>query len=360
MNKYEKELVFELCKFKDQNRDKLRKLIAKGAATPEVLGQLFFNRLAAMAYGVLIENSLTDCVSREFRNSLKNAYLLNKKLNENFYKCLNLLDGLLAPYRGKYALLKGALLCSEYPVGYRTSNDIDILTCPEHISEISESLLAAGFRQGYLKNGVFTPATRKQIITSKMMRGETVPYIKEVNMPFMKYLEIDINHSLSHKNEEGDLVAQFIADAEIIEMDNFNIVTLNRYDFMLHLCQHLYKEATIYPWVRMKRDMSLYKFCDIYFLLSSYSKEDYEKLLDRAHETSMELPCCYAIYITKELFTVESANLADFITHITPACDDILNLVIDVENKKVYQYKNKNMKERFFCKNRTELLTEVN
>ena len=26
-----------------------------------------------------------------------------------------------------------------------------------------------------------------------MMRGETVPYIKEVDLPFMKYLEVDIN-----------------------------------------------------------------------------------------------------------------------------------------------------------------------
>ena len=31
-----------------------------------------------------------------------------------------------------YALLKGAYLCSLYPLGYRTSNDIDVLVLPEN------------------------------------------------------------------------------------------------------------------------------------------------------------------------------------------------------------------------------------
>ena len=37
-------------------------------------------------------------------------------------------------------------------------------------------------------------------------------------------------------------------------------------DFFLHLCAHLYKEATTLPWIEMHRDMTLYKYCDIYII----------------------------------------------------------------------------------------------
>jgi len=53
MKEQEKELFFELCKFKTVDVDRLTELL-KGDATSNVLGQLFFNRMAAVAYGVSI------------------------------------------------------------------------------------------------------------------------------------------------------------------------------------------------------------------------------------------------------------------------------------------------------------------
>ena len=96
-------------------------------------------------------------------------------------------------------MLKGAVLCGKYPNGCRTSNDIDLLLLPEHITELGDVLEAAGFRQGELKSGAFVPATRREIIASRMMRGETVPYILELRLPMMQYLEVDLNFSLTTK-----------------------------------------------------------------------------------------------------------------------------------------------------------------
>ena len=80
-------------------------------------------------------------------------------------------------------MLKGAVLCKKYPKGYRTSNDIDLLVCPERVTQIGKALIKEGFRQGDIRNGTFIPASRKEIIESRMTRGETIPYIKEVNLP---------------------------------------------------------------------------------------------------------------------------------------------------------------------------------
>ena len=49
-------------------------------------------------------------------------------------------------------------------------------------------------------------------------------------------------------------------------MPGCGLYTLSLPDFILHLCAHLYKEATVMAWVEMGRDQSLYKYADLYLL----------------------------------------------------------------------------------------------
>jgi hypothetical protein len=196
MKEKEKQLFKAICDIKSDEFDEA--LI--DAATPCVLGYLFFNRMPAVAYGNLKRHGMLGKVNREFRNSLNVAYEKNIEKNKTFTFCVQQLTEILNEYKGEYAMLKGAYLCGYYPEGYRTSNDIDLLVLPENVTDIGEALLKAGFKQGNIRNGIFVEATRKEIIESKMLRGETVPYIKEISLPIMKYLEVDINFSLDYKN----------------------------------------------------------------------------------------------------------------------------------------------------------------
>ena len=91
MNQKEKELFLELCAFRTPNAKKIERLLKSDAATSEVLAMLFANRIAGVAYHVLKETALLDLVDREFRNSLRNASLLNEKINEAFLGCLKFL-----------------------------------------------------------------------------------------------------------------------------------------------------------------------------------------------------------------------------------------------------------------------------
>ena len=184
MQQKEKLLFKRLCSFKENTFDET----LLEAATPAVLGQLFFNRMHAVAYGTLKEFGLLGKVNREFRNSLKLAYDHNVIKNQSFFQCVEYVMQTLSGCQCEYAMLKGAYLCRLYPEGFRTSNDIDLLVHPKSVSNIGEALLKAGFAQGNIRNGKFEPATRREIIESKMTRGETVPYIKEINLPGMKFL----------------------------------------------------------------------------------------------------------------------------------------------------------------------------
>lgn len=80
MNQKERELFRSLCCFRSEESDSG----LTEAATPEVLGQLFFNRMAGVAYGTLENRGLTGSVNREFRNSLRDANIQNTVKNRSF------------------------------------------------------------------------------------------------------------------------------------------------------------------------------------------------------------------------------------------------------------------------------------
>ncbi len=356
MNKNEKELFLNLCSFLDPDKDKIKSLIEKGAATPELLGHLFANRMAGVAYGVLERTELLSNVDREFRNSLKGAWMLNEKLNADFLGCLNYLTTQLDACGVPYALLKGAYLCGKYPIGYRTSNDIDVLICPEDVGKVSTKLKLAGFKQGYLKNGKFVEATRQQIIESKMTRGETVPFIKEIKLTYIKYLEVDLNFSLDYKNSDTDSVRKMLERTQTVTVRNAKVRTLCPEDFFLHLCAHLYKEATTVPWIRMKRDMTFYKYSDIYMLINEMNDEAQDKLILAAQESGLEKELAYCLNSINNFFKLPDEDL---MRYIKERCNDDLNDVIAPTEKKVYRYNEKDVVKRFFAKDRMKLLSEA-
>ena len=355
MNQKEKNLFLELCAFRNSRSKRLERLIRNGAATSGVLGMLFANRMAGVAYYVLKQTRLLDMVDREFRNSIRNASVYNQETNKDFLYCVKQLSATLEACGVPYALLKGAYLCHWYPQGCRTSNDIDILVAPEDVGSISAALKRAGFEQGYLKNGVFVPATRQQIIESKMTRGETVPFIRKINLPHLDYLEVDLNFSLDYKNSNDTTLKKMLCRAQITTVDSERIRILDPLDFILHLCEHLYKEATTIPWVRMKRDMTFYKYTDIYGLLTDLDKRGLSELKKRAEENGMKTELFYCLQCI-QVFFKKSFPIS---IELTEDERGTLDRVISPAEKKIYHYTESDILKRFFAYDRMKLLEVV-
>ncbi len=354
MNETEKRIFKELCKFKNST---LNEGMLK-AVTPAVLGQLFLNRMQGVAYDILSQKRLLGKVTREFRNSLFAAYEQNSAKNRTFYQCVSMLSEILKKAPCKVAMLKGAVLCAYYPEGYRTSNDIDLLVCPEDVTAVGMLLHEAGFEQGNVKNGEFIPATRREIVASKMMRGETVPYVKEVSLPYMRYLEVDINFSLDYKNGDTDVLRSFLDRATPVVMNGLEIPSLSKEDFFLHLCAHLHKEATTLPWIEMHRDMTLYKYCDIYLLLSEMSDEEVKTLFLRAYALGLEKICSYAILETASLFDLDIPTIMELASNALTTDPHFRLRVTDPAGKRTLLYSTADTVERFFLSERILDLTE--
>lgn len=340
MYEIENKLILELCKFLDPDREKIAAYMKESLHWPYILGQLLFHRVGGAAYYTLLSCDLLAGVHRECRLPLQMLFDGNRVKGESMQAALELL-GKALPTDIPYALLKGAYLTGLYPAGLRTSNDIDILLSGEHLSVLEGALLQAGFLQGNIRSGAFIPADRKEIVMSRMTRGETVPFIRTVHLPQMEYLEIDLNFSLDYQPvSSADTVSAFLSRAQpLIQAGGACLYTLEPADFLIHLCCHLYKEATVYAWVAMERDTSLYKFLDLYLLLHTWTDPNWNRALESLiHRYGLEQECYYALLRTKELFHIEKPYLDALLVGLCPKDTAYLQQIIHPGEGRTYYY----------------------
>lgn len=297
--KLENKIILEIIRDGENNDSLLAKHLNCRFGKEEVLGTLFLNRIAGYAYYKLKQFNANESLGRDFMNSL-NAYVqygisANKKYKKNLRLLSEALQGIHCPY----AILKGGILYDRFPPGVRVSNDIDVLVSEEDIDVFSSALESKGFSQGYLKNGVFEEASRAEIIYSKMNKGETVPFVKRLSSQKNDYLEIDLNFSLDSTPQSAQTAKRMLSDTA--KMEN-GLLTLSPADFFIHLCAHLYKEATSIFWVSKGRDLGLYKFLDICYILKKISFKEKENIINRVQELKTEHAFSYAVQCTNIIF----------------------------------------------------------
>lgn len=354
----EREFILECCKLDYADKDTLVACMQHALDYPYILGHLLYNRAGGIAYVTLKANNLLGRVNREFRNTLRSIYESGLIKTESFIRALQDLTRLCGRLSVPYALLKGAYLVGLYPKGTRTSQDVDILIESKDITVLSRILKAEGFIQGNVRNDVFVPADRAEIISSRMTRGETVPYVKRIDYPNMKYLEIDVNFSLGFKPGMDEAVVRDFLSGTCPLIEG-SIETLNAVDFFIHLCAHLYKEAAVMNWVELGRDISLYKFSDIYLFLHLFMDEAFsEALLHRIRAIGLEKECYYAMFYTKLLFSVDNPCLDALLKGIMPVNLFFLNRITDPQTNKMFAF-NMDYKNWVFCSDRRGRLYEV-
>lgn len=260
-----------------------------------------------------------------------------------------------------YALLKGAYLTTKvYEEGCRTSNDLDILIEEENVSTLQDILKADGFIQGYyMKNeDRIVPATRRDIILSKMNYGETVPFAKFIDG---NLFYVDINFSVDFKPEkEKKTVSELLSNIEKVEYGDTYYYTLDKYAFFIHLCCHLYKEATTMEWVKEGRDLQLYKFSDINVYLHDRKRAYFDKLFLNIEKMQLVKECYYTIANTLIIYPGLKANkdLIDFVEKLRPSACGFMKEIVDPREKKLYRYEIP-FEEWFEAKKKEKFLVEV-
>ena len=338
-----KEQMFHNSKLKDYNK---------------LLGDILMNRVTGIVYDNIKYNNEYPS---EFKRALKILTQYNVKAAETYYSQVKYISNILKDVKFKYALLKGAFLITQlYVKGRRTANDIDILISHKDIDECQKVLQDNGFVQGwYQKPFGIISAPRKEIIKSRINNGETIPFVKLYNG---KVITLDLNFSVNYKPEpENEIVSKFLSKVCYTYIGETKFLTLDKVDFLIHLCCHLYKEATTYNWVLNHDDMKLYKFCDINLFLNKYLNEEFmKKLLKRITELELQNECYYAFENTSIIYPslFENKFFYNLKESIKPNNTDFMKQIIWPAKKKIYRY-DLTFEEWFMCDNKINNLIEV-
>ena len=215
-----------------------------------------------------------------------------------------------------------------YGEGERISNDIDLLVEQKEISAISEVLKNMGFVQGYydFRESKIVSLSRAEILSRRMNRGETAPFVLETHNLCVPFIEVDINFSLDYlPNSYVDMLHTILKDA-IGYAGNITggIRSLCVDDFFLHLIMHQYKESILYSMVQRNKDMELYKLLDIYlFIKKGYI--ELSGLYNKVKKYGLEQTIYSVMSSISELFT--DFHFSDYapMFQLTGASDEVLD-----------------------------------
>ena len=105
----------------------------------------------------------------------------------------------------------------------------------------------------------------------------------------------------------------------------------------------------------MKRDMTFYKYCDIYMLICEMDDNYQVELITSAQQEGLETELLYCLSSINAFFDMPDGKLK---TYAMERYNDALNNVTAPAEKKLYHYTERNVAKRFFAKNRLNLLEE--
>lgn len=275
--------------------------------------------------GLVINHRVTGVICERIQNlervpiSVKRSlqFMLYSQIQRNFChkKEITKVYDELEKGQINYAFLKGAVLnFIYYGEGERISNDSDILVDLDDLSKVIKICEKMGYVQGHIEGEKIIPVTKKEIMFAQLNTYETVPMIKKTGNPYLPFHEFDINFRLGN-DDKGEMSKVMLKDTEIVGNSAFELRTMSLERFLIYLCIHLYREATMVYKIVRGDDLVLYKFMDIhYFIISNLQKLSWEKLLKEAETLDRQKDVYYTLYFTEELYpgTVGSDILKSF------------------------------------------------
>lgn len=322
-----------------------------------LFGKLILHRVENIAYIRLKQNNGNMGLYKPYFEILYKQGLERVNLYE---KNLTHVCKVMEKAKFKFAFLKGAFLIPfVYEKGYRYSNDIDILIDEKDIDECQKTLTSNGFVQGRVIDGVLYPATRKEVVLSRMNYGETIPFCKFYEG---SYIFVDINFSLDYKPvSEGKIIQDMLDSVIELQWNECSIKTLDISNFVIHLCMHLYKEATTFDWVKRRKDLNLYKFNDLNIVFHEcVSENTYRKIEELVIYYGVQKECYYALFYASKIYRTLSTNerYDNLLSKIKPDDVTYLRHIVDPENKKTFAY-NMGFEEWFACEDRMKQLVNI-
>lgn len=260
----------------------------------------------------LINLDIDSKISSPNKIFLKSFYLSTKNRNEIMFDELRKVLTEFHRRNIKAIPLKGAILAPNLykDLGLRILNDIDFLISLDSRNAASSSLKDLGYNIG-LYNWVskeVNQISREEELMWKMHVGNLYPHTLALTNEYCDFVSIDFSYDVDLKK---DYMAanKLLNSSEISYIYGAEAYLLSKIDFLIHLCIHLYKEATNVQWVIYHADLNLIKFCDVREYTKTIMGEiDSNLFYKRVKELKAEESVFYTYYYIDYLFTEDFSS----------------------------------------------------
>lgn len=320
------------------------------------LGTSFLNRVNGVVYKNIKE---IDAINHYVKYFLKIAFIEQCERTRIHQQEIKIIADAFENNSIRYSFMKGAVLNTIfYEPGLRISNDTDIMVDINDLDKAGEILKELGYIQGSEKNGVICPASKKEIMFARLNTYEIVPFIKAIGDRHLSFHEVDINFRLS--NEDSTKSArEMLADTVVLHNGQFNIRTLSLENFLMFLCIHHYREATMIFKIVRGEDLSLYKFMDIHVLLTAKKQKiDWDKLYDIVVLFDKIRDVYYTLYYTEIFFPLSVPP--DIMEKFKPEDERFINQYKGRDNtNQVYNWKMDLISRAFSNDRRLEAMKNI-
>ncbi|QPA52712.1 nucleotidyltransferase family protein [Lysinibacillus sphaericus] len=354
----EENLVILLSKPRLSNEEnfKLVKLLQSYLNWDKVIGMLEIHRVSGIAWENLQKyffvNEDNKCTFPRLYKYLHNNFKVQSiRAKEQFVYTSQICE-LFDKSGIKYVLLKGIAISNGIynDLGLRDFNDNDILVHPNDLNKVIQLLREhLGYEQGETKHYTkVKKQTRKEQLIRSMTSHEVVPFIKNVSNEclFLRQHIIDLHFSvnLMTKDRNVEIVEHWLNERIPLNINGQVVYTLKWENMLLFLCEHFYKEAVSITDIKMYKDLLLYKYCDILFLIE-YKKLDWKEIVSKGKEFNLIKQMYFTLTFVSEISDIKL--LIDSL-NIEPLHTDYLNHVYYYDsNRTAYKYSTSS-KERLF------------
>lgn len=330
--KKEIELII-LCSQGDLGKEKqdyVKQLVTAGLNWKEVLFQGIVHRVLNQMYYHLKKYALLGFIEEDIRKLMAMNYTAIGIKNRLYMEELGKIGQEFSKLKIRAVALKGIMLSNKvYPtIETRYFNDIDFLIRISDVTAISKALSSLGYVQGQYDDaeGVIHEATRKQKIFHQMNTHELQEFVKITGNPLVSVFAVDMNHSILWGGNCPYQVDNEVLISRAVETDlnGVKAYVLNHEDTLIQLCCHLYREATIFHWIKELRDLKLYKFADIYLYIRKYKAViNWDSFVDFVKDNSLNKIVFYTFYYVNLLYEDTISNF--IMNKIDPGERDFLD-----------------------------------
>lgn len=323
----------------------------------EILGQVFLHRVNGIFFVNLYKRNFHRKLPKEVIMPLQTAYFGNSHINKVYESVISSVSKKLNNHKIPFVFWKGAIINSFVyeNLGFRTSNDIDILISKESLSATTKVLNDLGFNQGNYdaERKKIIPLSRREQLFWTTQTHQLAPFRKIIEEAYLDKVKIDVNFSLDLGNKSSKasdyLVEDLLHNQHGISSEKIQFNSLNLEAMLLTLSLHASKEATSLWALENQNDLTMYKFSDIHYLITS-KEINWELFLELVSTHSLVKEVYYALYYTEHLFggTVPLKIIKNLEKKISDR--SYLNIIYSNEGKAFYQ--NDTFIDRIFNQNR--------